>query len=386
MPPKQPTMFDLMKSSAEGMLDPELMVPALGAAAVVGANQVKKRLPGAAAKAAPVIGAAAQKAGAAATRVGNAAQSAFRTGMPFIDKALTSAKVAYDLDAAPLVNKYVEPLVRPVRQAVGKVAAGPLGKVASAYKTNVAAPIKGFTDSLYKGGPGLAQRTLTAASMSGATGDPYVQGEGVRRTQLADNIISRYTSLSNPSTLEKVLAEDKGREKAMFMLNDFKAQMEGAGLPPQVVKHIMTATQNPAMMDLSDHQSIKMILDRFLPRNQVRNDPTFRQQPANSVAPMDAVNAITFNTPDIAANMIPQLGLLASRGRMDLSNPLFDELKNSASRGGDAIGRYNDTVRQQEIMRLDALMNNPDPRYRLPLDAAKKQLMMFDAQRSRKGF
>jgi hypothetical protein len=388
MPPKQPTLLDLLKAQGEGMLDPELMIPALGAASVVGVNQIKKRLPGAAAKAAPVIGAAAQKVGTAAQKVGGAAQSAFRTGMPFIDKALTSAKVAYDLDAAPLVNKYVKPLVRPVRQAVGKVAAGPLGKVASAYNTKIASPIKNFTGSLTKGAPGLAQKSLTAISMSGATGDPYQADEGIRRTQLTDNIMRRYITLSDPSYLEKMLTEPKGREKAEFILTDFKNQLASAGLPDQAVKHIVKAMHNPSAMDLSDHDSIKMILKRFMPTNSTFNDSTFRQQPANSVAPMDLVNSVGMNIPDIAANAIPALGLLASGGRVNISNPLFDELKNSASRGGDAIGRYNDTRRQAELVRLDALMQNPNvkPEDRLSLAQARQQLMFFDAQRSKLGY
>jgi hypothetical protein len=381
MPPKQPSYLDLLKGQAEGLLDPNLMIPALGATAVIGGQQIAKRLPGAAEKAAPVVASAAQKAA-------KTARAAYRTGMPMIDNAIsgvrntiTGAKVDFDTKVPRFLNERVEPIAAPVRKVLGKVA-GPVGTVTSAIG-KVTAPIAKFNSLLYKGAGGAANRFGTAMTMASAAGDPYQADEGIRRTQLSDNIVSRFEKLRDPSFFDKMLAEPNGGEKAEFILTDFKNQLTDAGLPNQAINHILNSMRYGDSIELSDTKSIKEIVNRFMPTAPTYRDKAFAQG-SDSFSPMDVLNAATFNIPDIAATGIPALGALATRGQVDLSNPLFDALKNSNSRGDDAIARYNNTKRLEEVDRINQAMNrkiNP-----LSMADAKKQLMAWDAARAKKGF
>jgi hypothetical protein len=376
--------MDLMKSSAEASLDPNILLPALGAATVVGANQIGKRLPGAAAKAAPVVGAAAKK-------VADTASRALNTGLPFIDDTFNRGKAAFDYAVPRWMSENIEPKAAPIRaavqNAVGKISASPVGKLARAYKTNIAEPIGKFNKAMTTGPGGKANRALSLAMMGSPTGNPYVQSGNVARTQIADSILRQYTQLSDPAYLTKMLSTPQGEKDAKAYLGRFQDQLNRSGMPEQAVKHIITAMRNPGVMQLSDHQSIKDILMRFIPEVSAPDDPTFRPQGAYDTNVSDLVNGLTFNAPDIASS-IPALGLLASGGKVNLNNPLFEMGKNSNTRGEDAIGRFANYQRGGEIARINAALQRPKTKTSGPIsmNEAQRQMMLFDALMAKKGY
>ena len=385
MPPKQPSMFDLMKEQSIGLLDPTITVPVLGAAGVLGAQQIGKRLPGAAAKVAPVVGSAAKT-------VANTASRAINTGLPFIDNTFNRGKAAFDHVVPRWMSQNIEPKAAPIRAAVqgavSRIASSPVGKAVSAYNTRVAAPMKNLAKALGTGAPAKGSNTLIGSMMGSPAGDPYFEDAMNSRNDVIKGVVSSYKAFSNPKTIEDLLMQPDGEKKAKEYLGAFNTRLTNAGLPIEVRQHIIAAMRNPSAMDMSDEKSIKDLLMRFMPQPGYRQDPTFRQQGAFDVPLMDAVNSVTQNTPDIAASIIPALGAIATGGRLDLRNPLLDALKNSNSRGEDAIARYGDSKRRTEIGNINAALQRPKTKTTTPInmDAAQRRMMLFDMLQSQKGF
>jgi len=378
-------MFELMKAQAEGMLDPTITVPALGAAGVLGAQQLGKKLPGAAAKVAPVVGSAAKA-------VANTASRAFNTGLPFIDDTFNRGKAAFDHLVPKFMSERIEPRAAPIRAAVqgavSRIASSPVGKAVSAYNTRVAAPVKNLAKALGSGAPAKGANAIIGSMMASPAGDPYFEDAMNQRNDVIKGVVSSYKAFSNPATIEKLLMEKDGEKKAIEYLGAFNTRLTNAGLPVEVRKHIIAAMKNPSAMDMSDEKAIKDLLMRFMPQPGYRKDPTFRQQGAFDVPLMDVVNSVTANTPDIASSMIPALGAIASGGRLDLRNPLFDAMRNSNTRGDDAIARYGDTKRRTAIGDINAALQRPrtDTTEPISMDAAKRRMMLFDMLQSQKGF
>jgi len=337
MPPKQPSYLDLLSPIGDMYKDPSFFVPTGGAAIVGGIDQARKAIQN--------PGAFKDQFKLGGTVVKKAVQQPLRTGLPFIDDALDSAKATYDHVVPRFMNKTVEPIAAPIRTAMkpitNAVAAVSKTPVVKALGTGAKAIGKGigFIDrTLMTGAGGKAHRILDALTLSSPTGDLHYEDAINKQGAHIDNILRTYRSMTTPAMLGSEGMTPEGQRKFRLGLMNLHQNLINAGVPQQVYDHVMASVKNPGQLQNSDFNSLRDILIRHVPLNQKYDDPTFAG--GGGVSGSDLANTLTFNLPELAA--------VLSGGSS------LDHWKTSTQRGSEAIGRYGEMKQQEYLTKINA--------------------------------